>query len=89
MWCDDVLMPFVESQVTKKSANDSKKIETTAWIGIGSRNQVKFDLIIHFGKYSVRRYAKGKKMDDCIPDFEDENKIFFSLENRRMEILLK
>lgn len=62
-WCDGVLMPS-ENQIVKKKVNDCKKIETTAWSGISGQDQ--FKLIIHFGKYSLRRYAKGRKLNDCL-----------------------
>ncbi len=88
MWCDGVLMPYVESQWVKKIVNDSRKIETTTWIGIGLRNQVEFELIIHFGKYALRRYAKGKTLDYCIPSLENVQSNFFDIKNLRIELHL-
>lgn len=54
-WMDGVLMPFVE-YLSKKRINDTRKIETHVW-ALTDRGDIKFDLIIYFGKYSLRRYA--------------------------------
>lgn len=88
LWCDDILMPGNEIQVTKKSVNDTRRIITKAWIGIGTRSDVQFDLIIHFGKYSLRRYAKENKLDDCIPPLESSQHINIDIENTLIELHL-
>ena len=63
---DGVLMPFVDSHLTGKSVNDTRKIETDAW-ALSDKGDIKFELIIYFGKYSQRRYAKGNNLEDCLP----------------------
>src|SRR5688572_10810614 len=67
-WMDGVLMP-VESQLTRKHINDVRRIETHAWT-VTNNGDIKFDLIIYFGKYSLRRYAKGSALDDCLRPFD-------------------
>ena len=32
LWCDGVMPPFFDKQLTKKSVNDTQKIVTTAYI---------------------------------------------------------
>jgi hypothetical protein len=46
---DGVLMPFVDGQLTKKSVNDTRKIETDAW-ALSDKGDIKFKLVIYFGK---------------------------------------
>jgi hypothetical protein len=71
LWCDGVLMPYFEWQFTKKRVNNTRRIETKAWIGRIRGEQWLFDLTIHFGKYSLRRYARGTSLEDCLPDIDD------------------
>ncbi len=87
-WCDGVLhTPIPDSQLTKKSVNDKRKIVTMAWIG--KDGQGEYEMIILFGKYSLRRYAKGSCMIDCIPSNESMNWIDIDIANRKIEIRLK
>ena len=86
LWCDGILMPHKKSLVTKKSVNDTRRIETKAWIGHGSRKQCLFDLILRFEKYSLRRYAKGNNLEDCLPGIED---LFVDFENKRIELFMR
>lgn len=86
LWCDGILMPYIEIQLTKKSVNDTRKIETKAWIGQGPSKQCLFDLILRFGKYSLRRYAKGNNLKDCLPGSEN---ISVDFENKRMELFMR
>ncbi len=82
-WCDGVLMPS-DSELTKKRINDRRKVETTAFTGVSGQNR--FKLTIHFGKYSLRRYAKGKSLNDCLPDADD---IKIDLKKELIELYLK
>jgi hypothetical protein len=84
--CDGVLMPSDSNQISKKRINDSRKIETIAWTGVGGQNR--FKLIIHFGKYSLRRYAKGKDLDDCLCE-SNSNNIKIDIVSKQIEIYLK
>lgn len=84
---DGVLMPFIENQLTRKSVNDTRKIETAVWILIGKGDKL-FELIIHFGKYSLRRYARGTGLEDCLPPVGSEQHILIDFENERIELHL-
>lgn len=87
LWCDGVLIPENEILISKKSVNDTREIKTKVWIGVGTKNQVQFDLMLYFGKYSLRRYAKGNKLDDCIAALESERQII-NIENALIELHL-
>ena len=63
-WIDGVLIPFIERPLSKKHVNDTRRIETHAW-ALTNKGDVKFDLVIYFRKYSLRRYARGSALDDC------------------------
>ena len=65
-WCDGIFISELDPQRTKKHVNDKRRIVTQAWIG--KDGQDKYRMIILFGKYSLRRYAKGSSVVDCIPD---------------------
>ncbi len=86
-WCDGVSAhPFVENQLSKKSVNDKRKILTEA--GIGKTGQDKYEMTILFGKYSLRRYAKGSSLADCVPVAETMEWIDINTINRTISIQL-
>ena len=83
MWCDGI-----ESKIaTKKEVNDRKQINTRAWIG--EDGQTEYILIIYFGKYSLRRYAKGTNMEECIPESESPSWINIDSEKKIAKVFLK
>ena len=87
-WCDGVShLPLYESQLTKKSVNDTRKIETQAWLGLTGQDEYK--MIIRFGKYSLRRYARGTSLIDCIPSEETMDWIDIDIGDKIIEIWLK
>ena len=85
---DGVLMPFIDRQLYKKSVNDTRKIQTTAW-ALSDWGDILFELTVYFGKYSLRRYARGSRLDDCLPPLEQTpTYVEFDLENRKIELRL-
>ena len=89
-WCDGISwLPTPESQLTSKSVNDTRRIITKAWIGVDGQDE--YEMVIHFGKYSLRRYAKGTDLFDCIPSEEsmDWIDIDIDIDNQRIEVRLK
>lgn len=82
-WCDGIN----SKRISKKIINDNRKIETIAWFG--KRGQEKYDLTIHFGKHSLRRFAKGTSMIDCLPSSDTMEWIDVDLDKSKMEIELK
>lgn len=87
LWCDGVLGPLTEKQLTKQSVNDTKTIVTTAFIGYDG--QGKYEMTIKFGQYSLARYAKGSSIIDCIPSDDSMDWITLDTENKKIEIRLK
>jgi hypothetical protein len=85
-WCDGVLMPDDEKQLAKKSVNDRRKIKTFAFLGVDG--QTRYELIIYFGKYSLRRYARGTELDDCLPDLSVVKPIVIDIKLKKIELYL-
>lgn len=87
LWCDGVQMPSVDSHLSKKSVNDTRKIITKAWIGVDGQDN--YDMVIKFGKSSLRRYAKGLSLEYCIPKEQLSEWVAIDLENKVIELQLK
>ncbi len=58
-----------------------------AWIG--KTGQDEYQMTIQFGKYSLRRYAKGTNLIDCIPSEESMGWIDIDIENKKIQVRLK
>ncbi|WP_405352179.1 hypothetical protein [Nonlabens sp. Asnod3-H03] len=87
-WCDGVSsIPIPDSQLTKKSANDSRKIITKAWIG--KTGQDEYEMTIQFGKYSLLRYAKGTDMKDCILSENEHDWYYIDTRSKKIQIQLR
>ena len=86
LWCDGVMMPF-ENQLSKKYVNDNRKIITKAWIGHDGNNQ--YEMTIKFGRYSLRRYARGTSLESCVPSEEAMDWINIDVINKTIELMLK
>ena len=88
LWCDGVIDPFSDKQLTKKSVNDTRQISgATAFIG--NDGQGAYEMTIKFGRYSLRKYAKGASLIDCTPSAESTDWITLDMENKRIEIRLR
>ena len=90
-WCDGILLPESEEDYSLKKVNDSRKIILRAVV---PKEQYKdkhywFDMVLKFGKKSLSKYAKGKILDDCIPDTDSADWIEIDVENRIIEVTLK
>lgn len=87
-WCDGVSWtPTPDSQLTKKSVNDKRLIKTREWLGKDGQGEYKMS--IQFGSASLRRYAKGLSLIDCIPIEETMDWIAIDVEKRTISIQLK
>lgn len=82
-WCDGI----DSKRYSKKYINDNRRIETIGWFG--KDGQTKFELIINFGKFSLRRFAKGTSMIDCIPKDEEKEWLKLDLDRKIIELQLK
>lgn len=85
-WCDGILMP-AGIQLTKKRINDKRKIVTKAWLGFDGQGE--YEMTIHFGQYSLRRYAKGTDLTDCLPSEDSLDWISLDQESKTIELKLK
>ena len=90
-WCDGILMPDSEDEYSQKKVNDTRKITLRAVIPKEQYEDKEYwwDLIIKFGKYSLRRYAKVKRIEDCIPNTDNADWIELDIENKIIEVQLK
>ncbi len=90
-WCDGILMPDLEDDYSQKTINDKRKIALRAVIPKGQYKNKDYwwDLVLKFGKYSLRRYAKGKSLEDCVPNSENADWIELDVENKTIEVQLK
>ncbi len=87
-WCDGVAwLTSNDLQLTKKHVNDTQKIETLAYIG--KDGQEIYQMTIRFGKYSLRRYAQGKSLIDCIPREETMDWIDIDINKKTIELRLR
>lgn len=75
--------PSNDPQLTKQHVNDTRKIET--WAYIGKDGQAIYHMTKKFGKYSLRRYAKGKNLIDCIPGEESMDWIDIDINKKTFE----
>ncbi|RSK33077.1 hypothetical protein [Hymenobacter metallilatus] len=86
LWCDGILPPAVDSQLTRKHVNDTRRIVTTAFIGY---NDIQlYGLTILLGRYSLRRYSRGYSLQDCVPDKETSDWYTLDINKRQLEIRL-
>ena len=86
-WCDGVLAPFVDNELSKKHVNDSKQIVTQAFVG--RSGQEEYTLILTLGKQSLERYACGRSLNDCFPDIHSSENFVINIEKKTMELFLK
>ncbi len=86
-WCDGVLMPTNDLQLTKKNVNDKRKIVTKAFLGYDGQDE--YDMTINFGQYSLRRYAKGTDLSDCLPNEETMDWVSLDMKSKTIELQLK
>jgi hypothetical protein len=90
--CDGILPPFMEKQLTKKSVNDSRRISGITVFFLGGEdhpNNTVYELTLKLGKYSLRRYAKGSSMVDCIPSEDSNNAVVVDADIKQIELTLR
>lgn len=86
-WCDGVGMPPIDSQLNRKSVNDTRKMETVAWTGRGGNTA--YQMTIKFGRKALSRYARSLRLEECVPDGDTLDWITIDDESRTIEIRLK
>ncbi len=87
LWCDGVsCLNSIDPQLTKKHVHDTRKIET--WAYLGNDGQDIYRMTIRFGKYSLRKFAEGKSLIDCIPGAETMDWIDIDIDKKTIELRL-
>ena len=86
-WCDGILMPTNDLQLTKKNINDKRKIVTRAWLGYDGQDE--YEMTINLGRYSLRRYAKGTDLSDCLPNEDTMDWVSLDMKSKTIELQLK
>jgi hypothetical protein len=86
-WCDGVSMPTHDLELTKKYVNDKRRIVTKAWLGFNGQDV--YEMIINLGQYSLRRYAKGSDLIDCLPSEDSTDWIELDVESKTIKVQLK
>ncbi|WP_426492131.1 hypothetical protein [Hymenobacter sp. 102] len=86
LWCDGILPPALDIQLTQKHVNDTRRIVTTAFIGY-QETQL-YALTILLGRYSLRSYSRGHSLQDCVPDETASDWYTLDTNSRRLEIRL-
>lgn len=64
-WCDGVLPPFNDNELSKKYVNDNRQVTLRAFIGPDGQNEYELQLV--FGPKALSRYARGLDIVECIP----------------------
>jgi len=65
-WCDGILLPHSEKELSQKNVNDKRQILMRAYIGKDGQDM--YDLILNFGRRSLSRHARGLDLQECVPD---------------------
>lgn len=87
-WCDGISSsPDIPSMADKKSVNDHRQLVTKAWIG--KNGQDEYELTMVFGQYSLRRYARGTSMIDCIPAENTMDWVEIDVKNKKITVYLQ
>ena len=82
----------MDKQLNRKNVNDTRQITgiTVFFLGLEkSSGNTAYEMTLILGKYSLRRYAKGRSLIDCIPDTDATESIEIDLENRRIILTLR
>ncbi|HWJ28915.1 MAG TPA: hypothetical protein VNS32_20390 [Flavisolibacter sp.] len=67
-WCDGVLLPHSENEYSKKHVNDKRQIVMTAFSGKSGQDQ--YELVLHFGRKAISRYARDLSIKEYLPDID-------------------
>lgn len=89
---DGILPPWMEKNLSRKCVNDTRQIAeiTVFFLGLEKRSgNTAYELTLKLGKYSLRRYARGTSLTDCIPVPGPSEWITVDAESRKIELRLK
>ena len=86
LWCDGILLPTSDLDISKKYVNDKKEIVMTAFIG--TDGQDRYTLTLKFGNKSLSRYTRDLDIKECIPDTTKNNWYDIDITKRTLTIYL-
>lgn len=86
-WCDGVLLPDSENEYSKKSVNDKRQIMFTAFVG--QTGQDNYELILRFGRKALSRHARDLRIEECVPNSEDNSWLDIDTDNKKIVIQLE
>lgn len=87
LWCDGIVYPFVESQLSKEVLLKTRTIITNAFIGPDGQDE--YEMTIKFGPLSIDRYVNDSDLIDCLPSEKSADWIKLDIEKRKIELRLK
>ncbi len=85
-WCDGILLPYAENDISKKNVNDKRFLSMKAFSG--ESGQDKYQLILNFGPKSLSKYARGFDIKECIPGTANNDWFEVDQENKTIIINL-
>ena len=85
-WCDGVLLAISENEYSKKSVNDKRQVVMTAFAG--QTGQEKYELTLRFGRKALSRYARDLRLEECVPNPEDNNWLDIDPTKKKMVLQL-
>ena len=86
LWCDGILIPFLDSQLTTKNILATEKILTEARIGFDG--QEKYQMIIKLGPNSLEACINMLSLQNCLPNDTSMNWIILDRDNKIIELQL-
>ena len=86
LWCDGIAMPFIDSEISKKSVNETNCIITKAWIGYDGQQE--HEMTIKFGLIALGNYNKDISLISSLPNTESTSWVKLDVNKRTIELQL-
>ena len=88
LWCDGVLMPYVDNQLNTKTINKYRQLVIRTWIGSGLREQHAYTLTLKFGNKALSRYIRGLSLKECLPSEELSDTLILDIAKKEITLHL-
>lgn len=85
-WCDGILLPDSDNEISKKYINDRREIVMTAFIGFDGQDR--YTLTLKLGNKSLSRYTRGLDIKECIPAVTENDWYDIDIPNKTLSIRL-
>ncbi|MGN6179828.1 MAG: hypothetical protein ACTHNW_11645 [Mucilaginibacter sp.] len=90
LWCDGILLPDDNSQLSKQNIINTRQIITRAWIGwLGTTKQDLFKMIILLGECSVDKGLTDQNLQNCLCENDTTDWIVINDVEKLIQIQLK